>query len=163
MRSPKQTTGSSADQLLTIANSIRDRQVSAPDFSLILMSNMAPQRQFEAIIRTLPRGVCVLYRDYLASERAQQAKELKRLCAERECPFLIAGDPELARAVQADGIHVPSWQLRHYQRWSGFRGIITAACHNVEQLRLAALGGADAVLISPVFQPPAIRANKPWG
>jgi thiamine-phosphate pyrophosphorylase len=77
------------------------------------------------------------------------------------------GRNNLAQAIGADGVHLPEWRVRH-GAWPGFRGrkprwLITAAAHSLAAMRRAALRGADAVLLSPVFATASHDGVRPLG
>lgn len=106
-----------------------------------------------AAARALPRGAGVILRDYDAPGRLMLADRLAALARRRGLIFLVAGDVAVAAAVAADGVHLPQWQAgqagvvkRRYPRW-----LVTAAAHDRTSLRRAALAGADAAFVSPVF------------
>jgi thiamine-phosphate pyrophosphorylase len=63
--------------------------------------------------------------------------------------LLIAGDPELAARVGADGVHWPEQRLpaqRDARPW-----LVTAAAHSAHAVARAAAFGADACILAPVF------------
>jgi thiamine-phosphate pyrophosphorylase len=106
-----------------------------------------------SVASTLPRGAGVILRDYDASDRFDMAMALAALCRHRGLLFLVAGDERLAAMAGADGLHLPEWQLgrlpavrRRHPMW-----LVTAAAHGRTALRRAALAGADAAFVSPVF------------
>lgn len=103
----------------------------------------------------LPRGSGVLFRHYEwpGSRRERLALRLAALCRTRGLILLVAGDARLALRCGADGLHLPEAMLaraagvaRRHPEW-----LLTAAAHGVGAIARAALGGVDAVLISPVF------------
>ncbi|WP_308911057.1 thiamine phosphate synthase [Pseudokordiimonas caeni] len=103
-----------------------------------------------SVARRLPRGTFVLYRDYDAADRAAFAHRLARVCRKRHLRLLVAGDARLARAVRADGLHLPEYQLfRCPPNWSG---MVTAAAHSRRALHVARARGVDLALVSPVFE-----------
>ncbi len=99
----------------------------------------------------LPPGSLVIVRARDAKRRSALALALRPLAWRRGLILLIADDPELARALGANGIHLPvrraaeaaHWRARH-PAW-----LITAAAHSLAEVLKAA--SADAVLLSPVF------------
>ena len=106
-----------------------------------------------SVAGTLPRGAGVILRDYGAPGRAGLAVALAALCRRRGLLFLVAGDERLAAMAGADGLHLPEWQV---ERLRAVRGrhptwLVTAAAHGRPALRRAALAGADAAFLSPVF------------
>ncbi len=113
----------------------------------------------------LPRGAGVIFRHYDAADRAALAANLARLCRARGLTLLVAGDAALARAVGADGIHLPEHLLprarflRH--RYPSF--LITAAVHNLRALKSAEQHAADAVLLAPVFATASHPGAAPLG
>jgi len=105
-----------------------------------------------AVVERLPAGGAVLLRDYAARDRQAVARRLARTCRRRRLAFIVAGDERLARAVGADGLHLPEHRTLHRPAAVRRPGtIMTAAAHDLTALRRAAAAGADAALVSPVF------------
>lgn len=111
----------------------------------------------EAVAR-LPRGSAVILRHHGVppDERLALAGALRAVTRRRGILLLIAagdrGGADLARAVDADGIHLSERLLRRgppHVRKPGWW--VTAAVHSPAALRMAAERGVDAVLLSPVF------------
>ena len=100
----------------------------------------------------LPRGSAIILRHYDDPERETLARALLAICRRRGLKLLVAGDWRLAWKLGAHGVHLPEWQLqsrpprRRTPDW-----LITAAAHSPQALSHAALLGADAALLSPVF------------
>jgi thiamine-phosphate pyrophosphorylase len=105
-------------------------------------------------IRRLERGDGVLFRHYELppTKRLALARQVAGLCRQRGLVLLVAGDVRLARAVAADGLHLPQAQIHQLAtaRQAGLE-LVTAAAHDAGAVAQAARCGADAVLISPVF------------
>lgn len=106
-----------------------------------------------AVAAALPKGAGVILRDYNAPERAALAQALVDICRKHRVLLLVAGDERLAVAVGADGVHLPQWQARrtHGVKQRHPFWLVTAAAHDAASLRRAALMGADAAFVSPVF------------
>jgi len=105
----------------------------------------------EAVALGLPEGAVVIVRDYDTPDRLTLARGLRRVTKGREQMLLIAGDAALARAVGADGVHLPEHQLVRRPVLTGF-SLVTAACHSRAAMRRAAAIGVDLALVSPVFE-----------
>jgi thiamine-phosphate pyrophosphorylase len=122
--------------------------------SLILLTDPARLPDPLPYLDRLPRGGAVVLREPDPARRAIAARRLLRACRRRGLKVLIAGDPRLAFAIGADGVH---WPEAHVKRLAGAARrlhpgwLITAAAHSPAALRLAARAGADAALLSPVF------------
>lgn len=116
------------------------------------------------IAARLPRGAAVVYRHFGAADRLAVARELAKLCRARGLVLLIGADPELARAVGADGVH---WPERMVGRWPAGRrssqGIETAATHGARGIIRAAQAGMDAVVLAPVFPSRSGSGGQPLG
>lgn len=105
-------------------------------------------------IRQLQRGDGVLFRHYELppAKRLALARQVAELCRRRGLVLLVAGDARLARAVAADGVHLP--QALIHQAAVARRGglaLVTAAAHDPGAITQAARRAVDAVLVSPVF------------
>jgi thiamine-phosphate pyrophosphorylase len=84
------------------------------------------------------------------------ARTLRALTRERGVKLLINGDVELARARDADGVHLPErgWSVEEARARLGAAAIIGASCHDQAALERAAEGGANYATLSPVFESP---------
>jgi thiamine-phosphate pyrophosphorylase len=104
-----------------------------------------------AAARALPPGSLVIVRSRDASRRAEVAARLRGLAWARGLILLIADDPALARAIGANGLHLPEVRAREAARWRAKNPgwLITASAHSAAAVLRAA--HADAVLLSPVF------------
>lgn len=123
---------------------------------LILMTDTVRLADPSAAARALPRGSAIILRHYDDPRRASVAHSLAALCRQRRLIFLVAGDPVLAAAVQADGLHLPAHlvgRLGWRRRRPGW--LVTAAAHSPAGLFAAAEAGADAAILAPVFASPS--------
>jgi len=111
------------------------------------------------IARRLPRGTAIVYRHFGADDRAQTARALAAIARSRQLKLLIAADPELARAVGADGVHWPERSLQP----RGGESLMTAAAHSAEAVARASEAGADACVLAPVFETRSASGNAPIG
>ncbi len=118
-----------------------------------------------ALAARAPRGAAFVYRAFGAGERWAIARALRRITRRRGVLLLIGADAGLARAVGADGVHLPERAgaqaralKRNHPAW-----VISVAAHSSAALRRAAAAGADAALLSPVFESASASAGKPLG
>jgi thiamine-phosphate pyrophosphorylase len=114
-------------------------------------------------VTLLRPGDGVLFRHYELSPagRLALARQVAALCRQLGLTLVVAGDVRLARAVAADGLHLPQALVPSRAagaRRAGLR-LVTAAAHDARAIAAAARHGADAVLISPVFP----TASHPGG
>jgi len=107
------------------------------------------------LIAGLPRGGAIILRHPDRDGLAALARDVVPLAHRLGQRVLIAGAPGLARALGADGVHLPEALLRRHPAWARQRRqagwIVTAAAHGGRALRRAAAAGVDAVLLSPVL------------
>lgn len=117
-------------------------------------------------IRRLTRGDGVLFRHYELppAKRLALARQVAGLCRRLGLVLVVAGDVRLARAVAADGLHLPQGLigLAAMARRAGLR-LVTVAAHDPGAIAQAARGGADAVLVSPVFATASHPGAAPLG
>lgn len=148
MASPK------LDQLWRLSKAAQSREARARGLPpLWFMTDRSRVADPVSVARTLPRGAGVILRDYDAADRGKMAVALAALCRRRGLLFLVAGDEWLAALAGADGLHLPEWQVgrlpavrSRHPMW-----LVTTAAHGRTALRRAALAGADAAFVSPVF------------
>jgi len=119
----------------------------------------------EAIARTLPWGAGVVFRAFGAADAVEMGRRLKAIARRRGLVLLTGADEALARAIGADGVHLPERLAARAgviaRRRPGW--IVTAAAHSPRAVRAAARAGAHAVLVSPVFESPSPSAGRPLG
>lgn len=133
---------------------------------LVLMTDADRLADPLAVLAALPAGSAVILRHYKAPGRAALAVRLVAAARRRGVAVLIAGDAALAARSGADGVHLPGHLLGRRAAMARFRRpgfVVTAAVHDVRQMRRALLAGADAVLVSPVFPTASHPGRRPLG
>jgi thiamine-phosphate pyrophosphorylase len=115
------------------------------------------------LARLLPRGSGLIYRAFGAPKARKTAKALGRIAQARGLVLLIGANALRVRG-QA-GAHLPE-RMAHRARVlkagrTGF--VVTAAAHSLPAIIRARRAGADAVLISTVFDSRSPSAGRPLG
>lgn len=82
-----------------------------------------------------------------------EAKELQALCRERGVLFLVNDNVEIAREMDADGVHVgqSDMEAQDVRALLGPDKILGVSAHTVEQAILAEKHGADYLGVGAVF------------
>lgn len=82
-----------------------------------------------------------------------EAKEIKALCKEYNVPFVINDDVEIARQIDADGVHVGQSDMEagNVRSLLGENKIIGVSAQTVKQALLAEERGADYLGVGAVF------------
>ena len=144
-------TYSDADRLARLAS----RWPGVPGRLPSLIALTDPERTKDAVgfAETLPQGCGLIYRHFGQADRAATAQALARVADDRQITLLVAADPELASACDADGVHWPARMASAARAWARQRGdlVMTVSAHNRAELARAGQLGADAALLSPVF------------
>jgi thiamine-phosphate pyrophosphorylase len=140
-----------AAKLAAAAAALKRASGVEPPFALAFLTDRGRIPEPEFVLGALPAGTAVVYRDYDDPRRPVLAERYAAICRRRGLMFLVGADQALASAVGAAGAHVPSRALVGQARTRTRIGIVTAACHDADELALAAEGGADLVFLSPVF------------
>lgn len=137
-------------RLAAAARALQAASGAAAPFSLAFMTDRRRIANPEPILRALPKGAAVIFRDYDLPGREAVARRYLSICRGRGVLFLVAGDEGLADRIGADGVHWPSTG-RGARRALDRRLIVTAACHGAAELAAAAARGARLALLSPAF------------
>lgn len=84
----------------------------------------------------------------------KEALEIKALCQRYHVPFVINDNVEIARKIDADGVHVGQNDMAagNVREILGESKIIGVSAHSVEQAVLAQERGADYLGVGAVFQ-----------
>ena len=87
------------------------------------------------------------------AEFLNEAKEIQELCREYGVPFVINDDVELAKEINADGVHVgqSDTEALDARKMLGDDKIIGVSAQTVEQAMLAEKHGADYLGVGAVF------------
>lgn len=89
-----------------------------------------------------------------ASELRSFAASVVRLVHAAGARVLVNSDPDLARAVDADGLHLKSRELLALDARPEF-ALIAASCHDATELARAVELGIDFVVLGPVAATPS--------
>jgi thiamine-phosphate pyrophosphorylase len=114
-------------------------------------------RRVAAVASSLPRGACLLQmRDKKRDERSLRlfAWQLRSVADAFGLPLIVNGQASLARDVGAAGVHLgrEAGTVAHARSVLGRPSWISVAAHTDDDVRRARDDGADAVLVSPVFE-----------
>ncbi len=96
---------------------------------------------------------CLQYREKTNPDPAR-ARALSALCTEYDTVFIINDDPELAKDVNADGVHLgeEDASFTEARKWLGKDAIIGISCYDsMELARHAEKEGADYVAFGSFF------------
>lgn len=104
-----------------------------------------------SIVQLRDKGV------YTPEERSEAARGVRGLCDRHDVPFLVNDDPELARRIRSDGVHVgrqdPS--PRTARLVMGPRAIVGVTVYGkAGEEETAAAAGADYLAVGPFFPSP---------
>ncbi|WP_035885350.1 thiamine phosphate synthase [Kandleria vitulina] len=82
-----------------------------------------------------------------------EAKEIKSLCEAYHVPFVINDNVDIAKKINADGVHVgqDDMNVEDVRRILGEEKIIGVSASNVEEALCAEKGGADYLGVGAVF------------
>ncbi len=114
-----------------------------------------------AVVERLPEGWGVIYRAFGRVDAVEIGLRLRKITRTRGLPLLVGADADLARACEADGLHLPERLIGEARGDPGW--IVTAAAHSADAVARAAEAGCDAALVSPVFPSRSPSAADPLG
>lgn len=88
-----------------------------------------------------------------AGKFLEEAKELHALCRERHVPFIVNDNVDIAKAMDADGVHVGQDDMVALDARAklGPDKLIGVSAHTVEEALLAEKQGADYLGVGAVF------------
>ncbi len=110
---------------------------------------------YSEVITRLPKHKsAVILRMYLHPSRSKIAHKVSQLCKQHNIKLLIAGDPQLALSIKADGLHISENSFSKLKSWRQKmpHWIITAAAHSLKKIYTIKKYNLSAALYSPVFQ-----------
>jgi thiamine-phosphate pyrophosphorylase len=86
----------------------------------------------------------------------------RRVCDTYSAPFIVNDDPELARACDADGVHVgqDDTSAEQARELLGPNAIVGLSTHSPEQMADAADRPVDYISVGPIWETPT-KAGRP--
>ena len=146
-----------ATALNRAAAAVSPAAAALPPMLFFTDPNRTP-RPWETAAR-LPAGSAVVYRAFGASDAVETGYRLREATADRDVKLLVGLDPDLAEAIDADGLHLPEHAADQAARIRSDRPgwILTAAWHGLSPPP----GDLNALILSPVFPAGGASAAKP--
>lgn len=110
----------------------------------------------ETVAQALKNGVSTLqYRpkDIRADEQLETARALRQLCSDRRVIFIINDDPQLAKAAQADGVHLGQndGTIAAARALLGEKKIVGRSTRDLAMARAAQAEGADYIGFGSIY------------
>ncbi|MCF6208812.1 MAG: thiamine phosphate synthase [Ghiorsea sp.] len=132
-----------------------------PAIKLLLLSDSkrftTQQAMLDCIEQAIEGGVdtIVLREKHLDSAKLLSlASKLRILTRKYNTRLMIHSQADIAKAVAADGVHVDAKsmpEITNIKTWLGDGFLVSASCHNAQELTQAEQQGADFCFLSPVF------------
>jgi thiamine-phosphate pyrophosphorylase len=120
----------------------------------------------EALLRAALSGgvdIVQLREKELGREEIERAAAtFRRVCDTYSAPFIVNDDPELARACDADGVHVgqDDASVEAARELLGPDAIVGLSTHSPEQMAAAAERPTDYISAGPIWETPT-KAGRP--
>jgi thiamine-phosphate pyrophosphorylase len=130
------------------------------DFHLYVITGeqFHPNRDYLDVIEEAIQGgadiVQLREKNKTKKELLHMAKELRKLTAKYDVPFIVNDHIDIALAVEADGIHLgqDDLPLKEARKIMGPEKIIGISTHALEEAIEAEKNGADYIGVGPVFE-----------
>ncbi|MDX8388047.1 MAG: thiamine phosphate synthase [Ghiorsea sp.] len=132
-----------------------------PDVKLLLITDSKRFENHQAILEVLEQALqggvdtIVLREKALDSAKLLAlASKVRVLTTKHQARLMIHSQADIAKAVNADGVHVDSSsipEITQMKIWLNNDMLLSASCHNEEELTQAQVQGADFAFLSPVF------------
>lgn len=119
----------------------------------------------EAVAETLPAGAGIVFRAFGRDDAVAGGRRLRAIASRRGLLLLAGAAPDLAEAIEADGLHMPERLCSEIPdlRTARPAWLITVAAHGLAAVQAAQAVEADAVVVSPVFASNSASAGAPLG
>lgn len=105
-------------------------------------------------------------KDMPTRELTELAAEAVRICRKTETKIVINDRLDIAMGVGTDGVHLGRQSLpaQDVRRVTGENLLIGVSCHSLSEALEAESGGADYILLGPIFETPSkLRYGPPLG
>jgi thiamine-phosphate pyrophosphorylase len=125
-----------------------------------------PGGDLEALLRAaLSGGVDIVQlreKELGRAEIERAAQTFRRVCDTYSAPFIVNDDPDLARACDADGVHLgqDDGSVEEARALLGPDAIIGLSTHSEEQIQASNDASVDHVSVGPIWETPT-KAGRP--
>jgi thiamine-phosphate pyrophosphorylase len=125
-----------------------------------------PGGDLEALLRAaLSGGVDIVQlreKELGRAEIERAAQTFRRVCDTYSAPFIVNDDPDLARACDADGVHLGQndGSVEEARALLGPDAIIGLSTHSEEQIQASNEADVDHVSVGPIWETPT-KAGRP--
>ena len=123
-------------------------------FYFITDSTLTKQGIIADVEAAIHGGAKVIqYREKTLSyeSKIEEASLLAAICKSNKVDFIVNDDIQLARIVDAGGVHLGPHDTTLKEARQNFSGIIGVSCNTPEEILAAENGGADYVAVGPIF------------
>ena len=120
-------------------------------------------------LTALPRAAGVIVRHFGLADERDAGLKLAASAEARDIPVLLTPERNASdRGLQGaapPSMHAPRWAQGRVRRSrpKGLNSLVTFSAHSLRDLQRAAMAGADAALLSPVFPSASPSAGRPIG
>ena len=123
---------------------------------VIISSNLSRKPALETLEDVIQGGadaVQLREKTMSDSEFLVMAKEFKRITAQSRTLFIVNDRAEIAKKVDADGLHIGQSDISIHTARSiiGYEKILGVSTHNITQARSAQQEGAGYISVGPLF------------
>lgn len=115
------------------------------------------------IVKGLPAGIGVIIRHMGRPDAISEAGDIAAICKRAGRICLIGADAELARVLDADGVHWPARLQAEARRLASYFPVNTMSVHSLREVRRAEQLGMDGVIASTVFASASPSSGAPMG
>lgn len=128
-----------------------------------------PGGDLEALLRAALSGgadIVQLREKRLGRAEIERAAEtFRRVCDTYSAPFIVNDDPELARACDADGVHLgqDDGSVAEARALLGPDALIGLSTHSEEQIAASAEADVDHISVGPIWETPTKQGRPGVG
>jgi thiamine-phosphate pyrophosphorylase len=133
---------------------------------LYFVCDARPGGDLEALLRAALGGgadiVQLREKSLGRAEIERAASTFRRVCDTYSAPFIVNDDPDLARACDADGVHLgqDDGSVAEARALLGPNAIIGLSTHSEEQIAASADADVDHISVGPIWETPT-KAGRP--
>lgn len=107
----------------------------------------------EEHIKSLPKNIALIYRNYEEKINISLIKKIRDFCKIYNRKFYLAGNFKVAISLNLDGVYIPAFNNSFNVKYYNFRKkfIILGSAHNIKEINIKSLQKVDILFISPLF------------
>ena len=98
------------------------------------------------------KKIAIIYRNYKDELQVNKIIDFRNFCKKTRRIFLISNNRELAFKLNLDGVYIPAFNKKIFNKYKGGKFITVGSAHTLKEIRIKEMQKVEQIFISPIFK-----------